>query len=92
MPATQRQHHDCHLPQLDAAVYCRLCDPPQRVELPARVFYRLKDADSIVCPNGHRGTLLEYKQAASERGTAYGPFIRFDHHPTDWLARNSGRG
>jgi hypothetical protein len=88
MPATQEHHREGYLPQLDAAVCCRLCDPPRRVEVPARVFYRLKDEDTIACPNGHQGTLLEYKQAASERGAVHGPFIRYDHHSTDWLSRN----
>ena len=72
----------------DAAVCCRLCDPPQRVEIPARVFYRLKDADSVACPNGHQGTLLEYKQAAGQIATPHGPFIRYEHHSADWLARS----
>jgi hypothetical protein len=70
----------------DPAVCCRLCDPPQRVEIPARVFYRLRDGDQVSCPNGHLGTLLEYKHAAGRIGSAHGPFIRYDHHPTDWLA------
>ena len=78
MPAIHTQHRPHRLPQQDSAVCCRLCDPPQRVEIPARVFYRLKDADTVTCPNGHRGTLLEYNQAAAERGTAHGPFIRYD--------------
>lgn len=71
----------------DVAVCCRLCDPPQRVEIPARVFYRLKDADSVACPNGHQGTLLEYKQAAEQVAMPHGPFIRYDHRPADWQAR-----
>ncbi len=70
----------------DAAVCCRLCDPPQRVDIPARVFYRLRDADLVACPNGHQGTLLEYKHAASRIGSPHGPFIRYDHHPADWQA------
>jgi len=69
----------------DAPVCCRLCEPPQRVEVPARVFYRLKDTDTITCPNGHRGTLLEYKQAACHISSAHGPFIRYDPHHADWL-------
>ncbi|HSN18116.1 MAG TPA: hypothetical protein VLV87_07885 [Gammaproteobacteria bacterium] len=77
MPAIHGQHRENHLPQRETAVCCRLCDPPQQVEVPARVFYRLKDVDSITCSNGHRGTLLEYKQAAADRGTAYGPFVRY---------------
>jgi hypothetical protein len=68
----------------DAAVCCHLCDPPQRVEVPARVFYRLRDSDFIACPNGHQGTLLEYKHAACHLATPHGPFIRYDHHPADW--------
>lgn len=79
MPAVHGQHHEAHLPQQETVVCCRLCDPPQRVELPARVFYRLKDADTLTCPNGHQGTLLEYKQAAAERGAVHGPFIRYDY-------------
>jgi len=90
MAAIQEQPHESYLPQLDAAVCCRLCDPPQRVEVPARIFYRLKDADTIACPNGHQGTLLEYKQAASERSTAHGPFIRYHPHPADWLSGDEG--
>jgi len=74
----------------DVAVCCRLCDPPQRVEIPARVFYRLRDADSVACPNGHQGTLLEYKQAAGQVATPHGPFIRYDHPPADWPAPKSG--
>jgi hypothetical protein len=50
------------------------------------VFYRLKDADMIACPKGHRGTLLEYKQAAGQMATPYGPFIRYDAHPAAWLS------
>ena len=75
MPIIQEQPRPHHLPQRDTAVCCHLCNPPQPVEIPARVFYRLKDADSVTCPNGHRGTLLEYKQAAAERGAAHGPFL-----------------
>jgi hypothetical protein len=70
----------------DAAVCCRLCDPPQRVDIPARIFYRLKDVDSVACANGHQGTLLEYKQAASQLATPHGPFIRYGQHSADWLA------
>ncbi|HEY1992289.1 MAG TPA: hypothetical protein VGH71_07485 [Gammaproteobacteria bacterium] len=79
MPLIQEQLRQHHLPQRDTAVCCRLCDPPQRVDIPARVFYRLKDADTVACPNGHQGTLLEYKQAAAEQGTAHGPFLRHDY-------------
>lgn len=74
-------HHD--------AVCCCLCDPPQRVEIPARIFYRLKDMDMVTCPNGHQGTLREYKQAAAEPATPHGPFIRYGRHPADWLASRS---
>ncbi|HEX4299852.1 MAG TPA: hypothetical protein VH327_03190 [Gammaproteobacteria bacterium] len=66
-------------------VYCRLCDPPQRLDIPAGVFYRLRDMDQVTCPNGHQGTLLEYKHAAAQVAAAHGPFIRYDHHPADWL-------
>lgn len=79
MPVIHEQHREHRLQQPDTAVCCHLCEPPQRVEIPARVFYRLKDMDAVSCPNGHQGTLLEYKQAAAERGTAYGPFIRYDY-------------
>lgn len=70
----------------DAAVCCQFCDPPSRVEVPARVFYRLRDEDLISCPRGHQGTLLQYKQAAACIAVAHGPFIRYDHHPADWLS------
>jgi hypothetical protein len=76
----------------DTAVCCCLCDPPQRVEVPARVFYRLKDADIVTCPNGHQGTLREYKQAAGDPTTPHGPFIRYGHPPADWRARGSDGG
>lgn len=69
----------------DAAVCCCLCDPPQRVEIPARIFYRLKDGDTVACANGHQGTLLEYKQAAGQLATPCGPFIRYGRHSADWL-------
>jgi hypothetical protein len=69
----------------DSAVCCRLCDPPRRIDIPAGVFYRLRDTDQVTCPNGHQGTLLEYKHAAVQIATAHGPFIRYDHHPADWL-------
>jgi len=74
-----------HIMPHDGAVCCQLCDPPQRVEIPARVFYKLLDADVVSCPNGHQGTLLQYKQAAACRAVAHGPFIRFHEHPADWL-------
>ncbi len=76
----------------DAAVCCRLCDPPQRVEVAARIFYKLKDTDLIACPNGHQGTLLEYKNAAGQIATPHGPFIRYDPHPADWLPPLAGEG
>jgi hypothetical protein len=76
----------------DAAVCCRLCDPPQRVEVPARVFYRLRDQDLIACPNGHQGTLQQYKDAAQQQGATHGPFIRYDPHPADWLPPQAGEG
>jgi len=65
----------------NTAVYCRLCDPPRQIEIPAGVFYRLRDMDQVACPNGHQGTLLEYKHAAAQIATAHGPFIRYDHQP-----------
>lgn len=84
MPSgSQRQEHRLMLH--DAAVCCRLCDPPQRVEVPPRVFYRLRDTDHLTCPNGHQGTLLEYKRAAGQIATPHGPFIRYHHHSADWL-------
>lgn len=78
------QEH-AHHSTLDAAVCCHRCEPPQRVEVPARIFYRLRDADLITCPNGHQGTLFEYKRAASLVGTPQGPFIRYHAHHADWL-------
>lgn len=80
-----RHRYGPHIMFHDAPVCCQLCDPPQRVEIPARVFYKLKDTDVVNCPNGHQGTLLQYKQAATCMATAYGPFIRFHEHPADWL-------
>lgn len=73
------------------AVCCSRCNPPQRVEVPARIFYRLKDHELISCPNGHQGTLLDYKRAASEMAVAHGPFIRYDPHPADWLSTAEDR-
>ena len=80
----QRLHHRIMLH--DAAVYCHLCTPPCRVDIPARVFYRLKDEDFVSCPKGHQGTLIEYKRAAACIDFACGPFIRYHHHPADWLS------
>lgn len=68
-----------------AAVYCHLCSPPCRVDIPARVFYRLKDEDFVSCPRGHQGTLIEYKRAAANLDYPCGPFIRYEHHSTDWI-------
>ena len=62
------------------AVCCRECDPPTRVEIPARVFYRLKDHEMVSCPNGHQGSLAEYKQAAAGTAERYGPFMGFREH------------
>ena len=90
MPAILEQDPGYHLPRQDTDVCCHLCEPPQRVEIPARVFYRLKDTDTVSCPNGHRGSLLEYKQAAADRGTVYGPFIRY-HYLAGALAGGSSR-
>jgi hypothetical protein len=39
----------------------------------------------VSCPRGHQGTLIEYKQAAACIASIYGPFVRYDHHPADWL-------
>ena len=69
----------------DAPVYCQLCDPPRRVEIPPRVFYKLQDSDLVSCPGDHQGTLLQYKQAAACLGSVQGPFVRFHPHPADWL-------
>jgi hypothetical protein len=63
------------------AVCCRECDPPTRVEIPARVFYRLKDHDLVSCPNGHRGSLAEYKLAATGAAEPQGPFMSFPDYP-----------
>ncbi len=79
MPAQPQRH------PLPDAVCCHLCVPPQRVEIPAGVFYRLRDADLIACANGHQGTLSEYKRAAARVGTPHGPFIRYHPHHADWL-------
>ncbi len=70
----------------DAPVCCHLCTPPCQVDIPARVFYKLKDEDFVSCPNGHMGTLMEYKRAAASVANACGPFIRYDPHPADWLS------
>ncbi|HEY4128307.1 MAG TPA: hypothetical protein VGN70_09700 [Gammaproteobacteria bacterium] len=80
-----KPHRDHRLMLHDAVVCCRLCVPPQQVDIPARIFYRLRDGDAVSCPNGHLGTLLDYKHAAGRIGTAYGPFIRYDH-AADWSA------
>lgn len=61
--------------QLDWIVYCSECDPPVPVEVRARVFYRLRDEDLVRCPNGHRGTLHDYKHAAAHPGQPSGPFV-----------------
>ena len=74
----------------DAPVCCQLCDPPSRVEVPARVFYKLRDEDLIACPNGHQGTVWEYKQAAGNVASSHGPFIRYEYHPADWLSSADG--
>ena len=81
--ASGKPQTDHRLMLHDTAVYCRLCDPPQRIDIPARVFYKLRDTDRVSCPNGHHGTLLEYKHAAAQATTPHGPFIRYDHHPAD---------
>ena len=66
------------LETLSAAVCCWECDPPSRVEIPARVYYRLKDQDSVSCPNGHMGSLADYKRAAGGTGERHGPFLGLD--------------
>ena len=74
----------------DAVVCCRLCDPPCRVDIPARVFYRLRDEDRVSCPQGHQGSLLQYKQAAACIAVASGPFIRYDGYLAGGLGSGSG--
>ena len=60
---------------LDSVVYCTDCVPPIAVEIRANVFYRLQDHDLVSCPNGHRGTLRDYKYAAANPGEKSGPFV-----------------
>jgi len=60
------------------AVCCWECDPPSRVEIPARVYYRLKDSDLVSCPNGHVGKLADYKRAANSPAERHGPFMGLD--------------
>jgi hypothetical protein len=62
----------------EPTVYCRECDPPSRVDIPAGVYYRMQDADTVSCPNGHRGTLEDYKNAARDPAVRHGPFVRSD--------------
>jgi hypothetical protein len=69
----------------NSSVWCQECDPPTRVEVAARVFYRLKDEEAIACPNGHRGTVREYKDAANSAAVRHGPFIRLDGSRNNWL-------
>lgn len=59
-----------------ATVCCAECSPPSILEIPAHIFYRLKDADVIACRHGHHGTLREYKDAANGPSTRCGPFVR----------------
>ena len=59
-PYTEASHTSASIKLHDAAVCCQLCDPPSRVDVPARVFYKLRDEDLIACPNGHQGTVWEY--------------------------------
>ena len=90
MPQTAPDRRSPSIMLRDAPVCCHLCDPPSRVEVPARVFYKLRDEDLISCPNGHRGTVWEYKMAAGSVATSHGPFIRYDYHPADWLSSADG--
>lgn len=60
---------------LDSIICCAECNPPAVVEVPVGVFYRLRDHDLVRCPNGHSGTLLEYKHAGSHPGERCGPFV-----------------
>lgn len=64
---------------LDSSIYCALCEPPAPVEIRASVFYKLRDQDSVSCPNGHQGTLRDYKYAAAHPGERSGPFILHRH-------------
>jgi hypothetical protein len=64
---------------LDSSIYCSLCNPPVPVEIRARVFYRLRDEDPVTCPNGHHGTLRDYKSAVANPGEQSGPFILQQH-------------
>jgi len=61
--------------RLDSVVYCTDCEPPVPVEVRAKVFYRLRDHDLVRCPNGHQGTLHDYKYAAANPGEKSGPFV-----------------
>lgn len=61
--------------RLEAEVYCAECVPPIPVEVRANVFYRLRDHDPIKCPNGHQGTLRDYKYAVANPGERSGPFV-----------------
>ncbi len=69
----------------NSSVWCQECDPPTRVEVPVRVFYRLHDEEVIACPNGHQGTMREYKDAANRADVRHGPFIRLDGSRSNWL-------
>ncbi|HET7922884.1 MAG TPA: hypothetical protein VFM15_09040 [Gammaproteobacteria bacterium] len=64
-----------HLDQLDSVICCAECSPPVVVEVPVGVFYRLREHDLVRCPNGHQGTLLEYRHAANHPGERCGPFL-----------------
>ncbi|HEX5340228.1 MAG TPA: hypothetical protein VFX47_05060 [Gammaproteobacteria bacterium] len=64
-----------HLDLLSSVICCAECEPPVAVEIPVGVFYRLRDHDTISCPNGHRGSVLDYKNAGNQSGERCGPFV-----------------
>lgn len=61
--------------QLDWNIFCTECNPPAPVEVRAGVFYRFHDQELISCPNGHQGTLRDYRRAAACPGEQAGPFV-----------------
>lgn len=73
----------------NAPVCCVECRPPTPLEIPARIFYRLKDHDLIACPQGHRGSLRDFKHARDHFGERYGPFLRVSDPEAMSLHRDS---
>jgi hypothetical protein len=67
---------------LDSTIYCSECNPPVPVEIQARVFYRMRDQDLVHCPNGHQGTMRDYKHAVAHPGERSGPFVLHQHGDT----------